>query len=297
MGTVTDVLNAPVAGATVVLQGPVDSDRHTVATDDNGVFEIHNVQPGTPYHLTISAEGFVDWASPVAILDPGEHKVLTVSKLQIIRVDVAVTVRPKTNEEIATEQVQVALKQRGFGILPNFFEVFPSRDGSPPAPLTAKLKFSLAFKAATDPVTVAGVVFITGVGQAGGFLHYNGGLEGFGQRFAANYANSFTDIMIGGAVLPSLLHQDPRYFYQGTGTKKSRTVHAISSLFIAKGDNGRLQPNYSMLGGDLASAALSNLYYPASNRGAGQVLQNFAIETAIHISVGLLQEFVFRPAR
>ena len=249
------------------------------------------------YHLTISAEGFVDWASPVPPLEPGEHRVLTVSKLQIIKVDVEVTVRAKTNEEIATEQVQVALQQRGFGILPNFFEVFPSLDGSPPAPLTAKLKYSLAFKAATDPVTVAGVVFLTGVGQAGGFLHYESGVEGFGQRFAANYANSFTDIMIGGAVLPSLLHQDPRYFYQGTGTTTSRTVHALSSAFIAKGDNGRLQPNYSMLGGDLASAALSNLYYPASNRGAGQVLQNFAVEVAIHMSVSLLQEFVFRPAR
>ena len=33
--------------------------------------------------------------------------------------------------------------------------------------------------------------------------------------------------MIGGAILPSLLHQDPRYFYQGSGTKKSRALHAL----------------------------------------------------------------------
>ena len=297
VGTVTDVLNGPVAGATVVLQGPVDSDRHTVATDDNGVFEIRDVPTGIPHHITISAEGFSDWVSSVVILEAGQRKVLTVSQLQIRKVDVAVTVRPKTNEEIATEQVQLAEKQRGFGVLPNYFEVFPSRDGRPPAPLGAKLKFRLAFKAATDPVTIAGAGLLAEAGQAGGFLHFSGGLKGLGQRLGASYANSFTDIMIGGAVLPSLLHQDPRYFYQGTGTKKSRAVHAISNLFIAKGDNGRLQPNYSMLGGDLASAALSNLYYPGSNRGAGQVLQNFGIETAIHISVGLLQEFLFRPAR
>jgi len=78
--------------------------------------------------------------------------------------------------------------------------------------------------------------------------------------------------MIGSAVLPSLLHQDPRYFYQGTGTTTSRMVHAVSSVVITKGDDGRLQPNYSIIGGDLASAALSNVYYAASNRGAGQVL-------------------------
>jgi hypothetical protein len=289
--------NNPVAGATIVLQGPVDSDRRTVATNDNGFFEIRDVQPGTPYHVTISAEGFADWASPLVILDPGEHRILTVSKLQIEEAHTTITVSPKTNEEMATEQVKVAETQRGFGILPNFFEVFPSPDGSPPAPLTAKLKFRLAFKVATDPVTAAGAAFLDGVAQAGGSSNFGGGLRGFGWRFGATYANNFTEIMIGGAVLPSLLHQDPRYFYQGTGTKKSRAIHAISNLVVTKGDNGRLQPNYSTLGGDLASAALSNLYYPASNHGAGLVLQNFAINTALHMSVRLLQEFVFRPKR
>ena len=80
-------------------------------------------------------------------------------------------------------------------------------------------------------------------------------------------------------MLPSLLHQDPRYFYQGTGTKKSRILHAISNPFICKGDNGRWQPNYSSVGGDLASGAISNLYYPASNRGVGLVFGNALITT------------------
>ncbi len=75
------------------------------------------------------------------------------------------------------------------------------------------------------------------------------GAKGFGQRLGANYANGLTDIMIGGAILPSILHQDPRYFYQGTGTKKSRALHALSTRFICKGDNGLWQPNYSGLGG------------------------------------------------
>ena len=84
--------------------------------------------------------------------------------------------------------------------------------------------------------------------------------------------------MIGGAILPSLLHQDPRYFYQGTGTNKSRALHALSSPFICRGDNGHLQPNYSSIGGDLATASLANAYYPASNRGAGMVFGNFLIQ-------------------
>jgi hypothetical protein len=105
-------------------------------------------------------------------------------------------------------------------------------------------------------------------------------------------ADGFSDIMIGGAILPSLLHQDPRYFYQGTGTTGSRMRHAALSAFIAKGDNGKWQPNYSTLGGDLASAGIANLYYPRSNRGAGLVFGNFAIGTAERIGANLAQEFL-----
>ena len=89
--------------------------------------------------------------------------------------------------------------------------------------------------------------------------------------------------MIGGAILPSLLHQDPRYFYQGTGTTGSRIRHAMFNPFVARGDNGKWQPNYSSLGGDLAASALSNLYYPQADRGAGLVFGNFAIGTAERI--------------
>jgi hypothetical protein len=101
-----------------------------------------------------------------------------------------------------------------------------------------------------------------------------------------------SDILIGGAFLPSLLHQDPRYFYQGTGTKKSRAIHAISAPFIAKGDNGQWQFNYSSIGGDLGSSALSNLYYPSSDRGASLVFSNALITTGGRIANALTQEFI-----
>jgi hypothetical protein len=98
--------------------------------------------------------------------------------------------------------------------------------------------------------------------------------------------------MIGGAILPSLLHQDPRYFYQGTGTTESRIRHALLNPFVCKGDNGISQPNYSSIGGDLASSALSDAYYPQSNRGVGMVFTNFAIDTGERMVASLLQEFV-----
>jgi hypothetical protein len=191
--------------------------------------------------------------------------------------------------EIATEQVKVEEQQRVFGIIPNFYVVYDQNA----EPLTTKLKFKLALKVSTDPVTFAGVVGFAGIQQAANIPNYVQGAKGYGQRLGAGAADGFANIMIGGAILPSVLHQDPRYFYQGTGTNKSRVLHALSSPFICRGDNGHLQPNYSSIGGDLATTSLANAYYPASNRGAGMVFGNLLISTGQRLVSSLAQEFIF----
>jgi hypothetical protein len=191
-------------------------------------------------------------------------------------------------EEVATEQVKIEETQRVFGIIPNFYVVYDPN----PAPLTTRLKFHLALKTSTDVVTVLGVGVLAGINQAGSTPNYVQGAKGYGERFGAVAADGFSNIMIGGAILPSLLRQDPRYYYKGTGTNKSRALHALSSPFICRGDNGRLQPNYSSMGGDLGSSSLSNLYYPASNSGAGLVFQSFFLSTGERMLSSLVQEFV-----
>lgn len=172
--------------------------------------------------------------------------------------------------------------------MPNFYVVY----GPDAVPLTAKLKFKLALRTSIDPVIIAGVAVYAGMEQAGGTPKYVQGMRGYGQRFGSTAADGFSDILIGGAILPSLLRQDPRYFYQGTGSKKSRVLHALSNPFICKGDNGRWQPNYSSMGGDLGSSALSDLYYPSSNRGPRLIFGNFLINTSERLVSSLLQEFV-----
>jgi hypothetical protein len=142
-------------------------------------------------------------------------------------------------------------------------------------------------------VTIAGVALVSGAKQAANSPNFGEGATGYAERFGAVAADGFTDIMIGGAILPTLLHQDPRYFYQGTGTTGSRIRHAVLSPFWPRYDNGSWGPNYSSLGGDLASSALVNLYYPKSNRGVGLVFGNFAIGTAERIGASLAQEFLF----
>ncbi len=293
LGTVTDINDAPVADATIGLQGTEPSHVRTVMTNSDGLFEIHDIEPGIPYRVTISATGLAKWESPVIVLKPSQREVLDVSKLQIEQVYTAITVTPESTQEMAVQQVKVEETQRGFGIIPNFFAVYTPN----PAPLNANLKFRLAFRAIRDPFTAVGMAAIAGAGQASGSPAYALGAKGFAERYGASYANQVTSIMIGGAILPSLLHQDPRYFYQGSGTKKSRALHALSNLFITRGDNGRTEPNYSSLGGDLASAAISNAYYPEANKGARLVFENFAINTAVHAGVRLLQEFAFRPTK
>jgi hypothetical protein len=288
-GTVIDVNGDLVPGATVVLDGPVPEDRRTILANDNGLFEFDGLKPGTPYRVTISAMGFVTWTSPAVILKPGQYLFLTDINLQVAGGVTSVTVLSST-EQIAIEQVRIEEQQRVFGFIPNFYVVYDPH----PAPLTVKLKFKLAFRAATDPVTFVAVAFMAGIYQAASTPDYVEGAKGYGQRMGSSYTDGFTDIFVGGAILPSLLRQDPRYYYQGTGTKKSRALHALLSPFICRGDNGRLQPNYSSVGGDLISGAISNSFYPQSNRGAGLVFENAAITTASRIIDSLAQEFVLR---
>lgn len=292
VGTVVDVNDDTVPGATIVLEGPVLGGPRSVMSNGNGFFEFKDLQPGTTYHVTISAEGFASWTSPDVTLKPGQYVILKGSKLQIAEALTTITVAAPaaSPEEIATEQVKLEEQQRIFGFIPNFYVSYDQNA----APLTTKLKFQLAAKVIFDPITFIGVGIAAGAEQAGDRPNYSQGAKGFAERYGASYADGFTDIMIGGAILPSLLHQDPRYFYQGTGTGKSRALHAITSPFVCRGDNGKRQPNYSTIGGDLASAAISNAYYPASNRGVGLFLGNFLINTGQRAASNLAQEFVLR---
>jgi hypothetical protein len=288
IGTVTDVNGDTVARATVLLAGPNLDDRHTAMTNDNGFFEFHDVRPGVSYYVIVSGGGFADWRSPMVTIAPNESKILTGIRLRVATVRTTVEVTPQSAEQVATEQVKQQEKQRVFGIFPNFYVVY----GPNFVPLTAKLKFRLAVRTAIDPVTFIGVAAVAGMQQAGDTPDYGQGVQGYAKRFGSGFASGFTDIMIGGAILPSLLHQDPRYFYQGTGTIKSRIRHAVSNPFVCKGDNGKWQPNYSSIGGDLASAGIANAYYPESNRTVENTFTRFAIGTGARVVASLAQEFL-----
>ncbi len=287
VGTAIDVNGDPVPNARVELKNLDSDDRRTVTTAEGGSFEFRDVPPGVPYQITIAAQDFADWNSSGITLEPGQFKIVTGVQMRV-RTElkqVQVTYDPV---QVATEQFKAEEHQRVLGIVPNFYVSYEKN----PAPLTAKMKFQLALKVSVDPVTTVGVLGMASIRQAANSPKYGQGWGAYGDRIGATAADGFTDIMIGGAILPSLLHQDPRYFYQGTGTTGSRIRHAMFSPFVARSDSGKSMPNYSSLGGDLAAASLSNLYFPQANRGVGLVFGNFAIGTAERIGASLAQEFI-----
>jgi hypothetical protein len=288
-GTVLDANDDIVPGAHIVLDDPTPGQSRTTVANDDGAFHFDNLKSGIPYHITITADGFVSWTSPAITLSPGQFVYLKNSTIAIAGGTTSVTVY-SSPEQIAVEQVKIEEQQRVLGIIPNFYVVYDSN----PAPLTTKLKFTLALRASTDPVTIMGFALNAGIYQAAGFPGYVQGAKGYGQRLGSTFAGGYTNIIVGDAVLPSLLHQDPRYFYQGTGTTKSRVLHALSSPFITRGDDGHREINFSNIGGDLASGAIANAYYPEVDRGPGLVLKSALIGTGGRIVNGLIQEFVLR---
>lgn len=161
------------------------------------------------------------------------------------------------------------------------------------APLNAKQKYSMAMRETFDPVSFIGTSVTAGIEQAtNAFSGYGQGAQGYGKRWGERFADGRTSDLLSHAVFPSLFHQDPRYFYQGSGSTRSRILHAVSYAFIARSDSGQMMPNYSYLLGDMCSGALSNAYYPASDRGAGLVFTNAAIGLAGRAGANIVLEFL-----
>ena len=283
-----DQSGAEIPGTIVkLIQEGQSPDRETT-TDQSGLFAFTHVPPG-PFQLSISSPEL----SPqqfTGTVQPGEAFVTPPIVLNIPTQKTEVHVG-LTQEEVAEVQIKEQEKQRVLGVVPNFYVTYVPN----PAPLPAKYKFELAWKSATDPITFAGIAFLAGLDQASDrWPGYGQGAQGYAKRFGATYANVFTSTFIGGAVMPTILKQDPRYFYKGTGTTRSRILRAISSSVVCKGDNGQWQPNYSNVIGSFAGAGLQTVYLPADDhRGAGFIFSSAAIRLGETSLAGILQEFVF----
>ncbi len=290
-GVVTSTDGAVYEGARVMLErGGNKTPAATVQTDSNGAFSFANLPPGA-FKLTVSAQGFLA-QSISGVLQAGVNFDAHTIALPVAAANNEVRVSAESQVEIAQEQLNLEEKQRVLGVFPNYYVSYEPHA----EPLTARQKYQLAWHTSIDPVTWLMTGVIAGGEQASNtFAGYGQGAQGYGKRFGANYADGLTDTMIGGAILPSLFKQDPRYFYKGTGSIPSRAMYAIANSVICKGDNGRWQPNYSGILGGIAAGGISDLYYPSSNRNGVQLtFANALIGTAEGALQNLAQEFIVR---
>ena len=288
-GTVVDRTGAVVVGARVQLAGRSHSPAQQTRSDPDGQFSFANVGPGI-FQLTVEAEGFSTQIAS-GTLQPGE--IYTVPPIPLTVATALTEVRVGLSPvEVAQEQVKDEEKQRVLGFIPNFYVSYDPH----PVALTSKQKFELAWKTTIDPVSFGVIAVIAGIQQSqDDFSGYGQGAQGYGKRYGASYANLVSGTFIGSAILPSLLKQDPRYFYKGTGSRRSRILYAIAGSVICKGDNGRWQPNYSSVAGNLAAGAISNLYYPEKDRdGVGLTFESGAIGIGATAGANLIQEFLIR---
>jgi hypothetical protein len=290
-GTVLDKSGAVALGAQVRLAREFQSPTQEVLSGDNGQFSFAGLPPGI-FQITITAEGFESQRITGA-LRPGQTYIVPEIRLAVATVVTEVRVGARlTPVELAQDQVKEQEKQRVLGFIPNFYVSYVPDA----APLAPKQKFRLAWKSTTDPFTFVGVSTLAGVQQAtNAFEGYGQGAQGYAKRFSAAYANVVAGTFIGSAILPSLLKQDPRYFYKGTGSTRSRFLYAVASPLVCKGDNKRWQANYSGILGSFATGGISYLYYPKSDRDATQlVFQNTLIRVGESAFSNVLQEFIVR---
>jgi hypothetical protein len=287
-GTIVDETGAAVIGTHVKLSRGDVSKFQEALSGETGQFVFTNVAPGD-FQITIAAEGFTT-QSVSGTLHAGENFVAPQIKLAIAP-NVTVVKVSLTKTEAAEAQIKLEEKQRVLGFMPNFYVNYDPN----PIPLDAKQKFELAWKTTVNPVSFAIVGAIAGIQQAdNSFSGYGQGAQGYGKRYGAGYADFVTGTFIGSAILPSLLKQDPRYFYKGTGSTRSRVLYAISNAVICKGDNGHWQPNYSNILGSLAAGGISNAYYPSADRGAALTFENALIGIGATAGANILQEFIVR---
>jgi hypothetical protein len=286
---VLDTNDDVIQGARVVLTDQHGNKKSEVRSGSNGEFAFSSLVPGS-YKVTATGSGMGIWVSPSFEMHAGESRIVSKIVLPIAAASTSVTVTAD-KEALAEQQVQIAIDQRVWSVFPNFYS---SYDWNAP-PMMPKQKFKLALRSLIDPMTFASVAAIAGAQQIYNiYPEYGGGIEGYAKRYGAAYANDFSARMLTSAVYASMFHQDPRYFYKGTGSISSRTLYAISGAVITRDDSGRWRPNYSRMMGAFTASALSNLYYPSNKRGLSLTLTNGAIALAGHAGTNVVREFLLK---
>lgn len=288
-GTILDRDGAMVPSARITLTQPAPGTFTAETTSAaDGSFTFSGL-PAGPFTLTVTTPGFTTETTTGTATAGQVAQITPITLHPGTAADVEVTL---TRTEIAEDQIHDQEKQHVLGFIPNFYVSYLPH----PLPLTPRQKTELAWKSTIDPFTILISAGIAGIYQGSDSLSgYGPGIGGYGKRFGAIYGTGAINAALGGAILPILLHQDPRYFYVGTGTTRHRALHSVMQVFVARGDNGHWQPDYSGIGGAIASAGIANLYLPSTDRDDARTIFLNTANSFWGAAIGnLCQEFLVR---
>jgi hypothetical protein len=175
----------------------------------------------------------------------------------------------------------------------NFFSLSPPLSlAEDQRPMRTGEKFELFALNTVNPFQFVATAAWAGISQAqDSHPAWGQGAEGYGKRYAASYADTTSASFFGTFLFPSMFHHDPRYFRKLHGTFGQRLGYAMSRTVVTRTDHGRRAPNVSLWMGSLASGAISNLYYPDVDRGAGLTFERAGFNIATTAGFNLAREF------
>jgi hypothetical protein len=197
----------------------------------------------------------------------------------------------ETQRQKAEEQVKEQEHQRVAGIVPSFNVTYL---GDQTVSLSPAEKFKLQFRSAIDPYTFTLAAIVAGLGEANDDDSATGwGPGGYGKRVALAYGDNVIGNTLGNALLPVILHQDPRYYRLGHGSFTHRALYSFATTWICKHDNtGKWEPNYSNVLGNLIAGEISQYYTPGGAPSkVGSVLETGLTVTFEGSFGSELQEF------
>jgi len=196
----------------------------------------------------------------------------------------------KEQQNVEHEKKTGTSKDRIFWIMPNFMSI---EDVNTLPKLTPGQKFKAVGRGLIDPFEFFIIGIAAGLDQANNSNpQYGQGAVGYGKRYATDYADNAVENVMASAALPSLLHQDPRYYELGHGGFLRRTRHAIARIFITPTDSGGTQFNYSeIFGAGIAAGISTYTYHPVEQRSIGTVVDVWGTQMGWDCSLYMLKEF------
>jgi hypothetical protein len=183
----------------------------------------------------------------------------------------------------------VGSNDRLFFALPNFGTV-ENRENI--KPLTTKQKFDLQWRSTFDPVEFPYVGLLAGISQAtNSDPGYGQGALGYAKRYGASFLDSVDENFMVGAIYPSLLREDPRYYQMGKGGFVRRATYSVSRIFVTHTDSGKTTFNFSEILGSATGAAIGTTYRVGNEKSVGDAASDWGTQVGWDAVADLLKEF------